>query len=60
MKNNKQLLAVTLGVIALAALLLSFRAPVTADSLVGFLSVTAILGIAALEYRISWKRVFGR
>ena len=60
MKTNTLLLAVIPGVIAPAAFLLLLRAPVSADSLVGFLSVLALLGIAALEYRISWKRVFGR
>jgi hypothetical protein len=60
MKTNTQLKAVIPGVLALAAFLLLLRAPVSADSLVGFLSVLALLGIAALEYRISWKRVFGR
>jgi len=60
MKTNTQLQAVLPGVIAIAALVLLLRAPVKADSLVGFLSVLALLGIAALEYRISWRRVFGR
>lgn len=60
MKNNTLNTAVIPGVIALAALVLSFRYLVNADSFIGFASVLAILGIAALEYRISWKRVFGR
>ena len=60
MKTNKQLLAVIPGVLALAALVLFFRAPVNADSLLGFVSVLSLLGIAALEYRISWRRLFGR
>jgi hypothetical protein len=60
MKTNKQLLAVIPGAIALAAFVLFFRAPVNADTLVGFVSVLALLGIAALEYRISVRRVFGR
>lgn len=60
MKNNKQLLAVIPGVLALAALVLFFRAPVNVDTLIGFMSATALVGIAALEYRINWKRVFGR
>lgn len=60
MKNNKLLLAVIPGVIALAAIVLSLRSPVSADSLVGYGSVFALLGLAALDYRVSWKRVFGR
>jgi hypothetical protein len=60
MKNNI-ILAVTLGVsIAAAALLLSVRSSVTADSVVGYASVLALLGMAALEYRINWRRLFGR
>jgi hypothetical protein len=60
MKNNTIITAVIPGVIALAALVLSFRSSVSADSLVGFASVLALIGIVALEYRINWKRVFGR
>jgi hypothetical protein len=60
MKTNTQLKAVIPGLLAIAAFVLLLRAPVSADSLFGFLSVLALLGIAALEYRISWKRVFGR
>ena len=60
MKNNKLILAVIPGVIAIAAILLSLRSPVTADSLVGYGSVIALLGLAALDYRINWKRVFSR
>jgi len=59
MKTNK-LHAVIPGVIALAAIVLFFRAPVNADSALGFVSVATLLGIAALEYRISWRGVFGR
>lgn len=48
------------GVIAVAALVLSLRAPVDADTLIGYASVFALLAVAAVEYRLSWKRVFGR
>jgi hypothetical protein len=60
MKTNIIILAALSGLTAVAALLLSFRSPVSADSIVGFVSVFALLGMAALEYRISWKRLFGR
>ena len=60
MKSNILILAVTLGVLAATALLLSFRSLVTADSLIGYASVLALLGMAGLEYRINWKRLFGR
>jgi hypothetical protein len=58
--NKNILVAVPVGVLAVAALVLSFRAPVTAESLIGYVSVIALLAVASLEYRISWKRLFGR
>ena len=59
--KNSILLAVSLGAtIAAAALLLSFRSSVTADSFVGYASILGLLGLATLEYRINWKRLFGR
>ncbi|HYP16718.1 MAG TPA: hypothetical protein VEQ65_05860 [Opitutus sp.] len=60
MKNNKLILAAIPGVIALAALLLSLRSSVSADSLIGYASVLMLVAVLGLEYRISWKRVFGR
>lgn len=59
MKKNI-LLAVPFGLSAVAALVLSFRIPVTAESLIGYGSVLGLLGIAGLEYGFSWKRLFGR
>ena len=59
MKKNL-LIAVPISAIAVAALVLSFRYLVTAESVIGFASVLGLLGVAALEYRISWKRLFGR
>ena len=60
MKNNIIVLAVLSGVFAATAFLLSLRFPVTADSFVGYASVLALLGMATLEYRFSWKRLVGR
>ncbi len=60
MKNNKLLLAAIPGVIAVAALVLFFRSPIAVENLIGYGSVLALLGVMALEYRIDWKRVFGR
>lgn len=60
MKTNVTVIAATLSVIAVAAVVLSFRSSVDADSVIGFGSVLALVGMAALEYRISWKRLFGR
>jgi hypothetical protein len=63
MNTTKKILLVAVPVslvVAVAALLLSFRASVTAESLIGYVSVLGLLGVAALDYRISWKRIFGR
>lgn len=60
MKTNNIILAVTLGIVAVAALVLSFRSSVDAASLIGFGSVLALVGMAALDYRINWKRLFSR
>jgi hypothetical protein len=59
MKKNI-LLAVPVSAIAVAALVLSFRSSVNAESLIGYASVLTLVGVAALEYRISWRRLFGR
>ena len=60
MNKTILLVAVPASLIAGAALVLSVRFPVTAESLIGYASVFALLCVAALEYRISWKRIFGR
>jgi hypothetical protein len=59
MKKNL-VIAVPVSLVAVAALVLSFRSSVTAESLIGFGSVFALLAVAALEYRLSWKRLFSR
>ena len=58
--KNKLILAVIPGVIVPAALLLSFRTLITAEALVGYLSVLTLLGVAALEYRLNWKNLWER
>lgn len=60
MKTTTIVIAVTLSILAVAAIVLSFRSTVDADSVIGYGSVLALIGLAALEYRISWKRLFGR
>ena len=60
MKTNTIVLAATLSALAVAAIVLSFRSSVDADSVIGYGSVLALIGMAALEYRINWKRLFGR
>ena len=58
--NKNLVVAVPFALVAIAALVLSFRSSVTADSVIGFVSVLGLLSVAALEYRISWKRLFSR
>ena len=54
-------LAGSLGLTGAAAYLLSRANPaVTADSLVGYAAVAAILAMAALEYRFRWRDLIGR
>ena len=60
MNKNIILLAVTPGIIALAALLLSIRSQLTAESLVGFGCVLMLAAIATVEYRINWRRILSR
>lgn len=60
MKNNKLILAALPSAIAAAAFLLFFRSPIAVENLIGYGSVVALLGLMAAEYRIDWKRVFGR
>lgn len=60
MKNNIIVRTVLLSVFAAAVTLLSFRSPVSADSIVGYGCIAMLLGLASLEYGISWKWLFGR
>ena len=60
MKNNIISQTVIPGLIAAAAILLSFRSPITAESIVAYGSIAMLLGVVALEYRLSWKRLFSR
>jgi len=58
--NKNILVAVPLILMVIAALVLSSRFPVTAESAIGYISVFSLLAFVALEYRITWKRLFGR
>lgn len=60
MKNNIVTYAAILGIPAAALLLLSFRSQVSVESIVGFLCVLAVVGVAIMEYRITWKWILGR
>lgn len=58
MKTNMIVTAATLSVLAVAALALSFRSSI--DATIGYISILSLVGMAVLEYRINWKRLFGR
>ena len=58
--NKNILVAAPLGIVAVTALVLSVRSSMNAESFIGYASVGALLCVAALEYRLSWKRFFGR
>lgn len=61
MKNDIITLAAVLSaIIASTAFLLSAQSPVSVEALVGYGSVLTLLLVAALEYRISWRGLFGR
>ena len=52
--------AATPAIVAIAAILLSFRS-FTADTLVaGYFCVVGLGAILVLDYRVSWKRLFDR
>jgi hypothetical protein len=59
MKTNI-ILAVTPAILAIAALLLSFRS-VSVDNLAaGFFCVVGLGAVVALDYRVNWRRLIGR
>ena len=60
MKSLQPTAAVIPGVIVATALLLSFRYPVSAETLFGFGTVAVLVAMLALEYRFNWKRLLGR
>lgn len=58
MKTNMIISAATLSLLAVAAIALSFRSSI--DATIGYISILSLVGMAALEYRINWKRLFRR
>lgn len=60
MKNIQLAALIIPGVIAAIALLLFFRSPVNAETLIGFGTIAMLLALLALEYRFNWKRLLGR
>jgi hypothetical protein len=58
--NNNTVRAVTPAILALAAIVLSFRYMSASALLAGYFCVAGIVAIAAVEYRLNWKRFFSR
>jgi len=60
MKKEKILTATIPSIVAVVAIVLSVRLPISPDRIAGFVTVLMLLGIAALEYRVTWKNLFNR
>jgi hypothetical protein len=52
--------AVTPAIIAIAAVVLSFRYMSASALFAGYFCVAGIVAVAAVEYRLNWKRFFSR
>jgi O-antigen/teichoic acid export membrane protein len=52
--------AATPAILAIAAIVLSFRYMSASALFAGYFCVAGIAAIAAVEYRLNWKRFFGR
>ncbi len=59
MKTNT-VSAVTPAILALAAIVLYFRYMSASALIAGYLCVAGIAAVAAVEYRLNWKRFFSR
>lgn len=59
-KENMLKIAVIPGVLAVAVVLLALVSPFSADGVAGYGTVLFLVGIAAVEYRINWKRFLRR
>ena len=57
---NKLIQVATPAIIAIAAVLLFVRLPLSADTFAGIFTSVLVLALMALEYRINWKRLFSR
>jgi hypothetical protein len=52
--------AVTPAIIAIAAILLSFRYLSASALFAGYFCVAGLGAVAVLDYRLNWKRLFSR
>jgi hypothetical protein len=60
MNQNKIVRAATPAIIALAAILLFARLPISADTIIGIFTAIFVTAVVSLEYGLNWKRLFGR
>jgi hypothetical protein len=60
MNTKTILIAATPAVLAIAALLLSFRSLNADNVVVGLVTVAGLAAVAMLDYRLSWKRITDR
>ena len=58
--KTKIILAVTPAILAIAAILLSFRYLNASVVLAGIFCVAGVGAVLALDYRVTWKRLFSR
>lgn len=58
--KTKIILAAAPALIAIAALLLSFRSTNADSLLAGYFCVVGVGAVMALDYRVDWKRLFNR
>jgi hypothetical protein len=58
--KNTLVNAVTPAILAIAAVVLSFRYMSASALFAGYFCVAGIVAIAAVEYRLNWKRFFSR
>jgi hypothetical protein len=58
--KNTLVSAVTPAILAIAAVVLSFRYLSASALFAGYFCVAGIVAVAAVEYRLNWKRFFSR
>jgi hypothetical protein len=58
--KTKILQAAAPAILVIAALLLSFRSTDTDTLFAGYFCVLGVVAVLAVDYRVDWKRLFGR
>ena len=57
---NKTTTLAASAIIAVAGFFLCSRLPISADTVAGLSTSVLVIGLMALEYGFSWKRLIGR